>query len=126
MTLPPPLEHVEAVNFMRVVRLHTTRYPALYNLLAIPNGGDRHGAVAAKMKGEGVSPGFPDYFLCVARGGYHGLAIELKRQKFSPSNVSDQQRAWHDRLRAAGYRCEVAGGWEAAWSIVRDYLGIAE
>jgi len=126
MTLPPPLEHVEAVNFMRVVRLHTTRYPALLNLTASANGGERHGAVAAKMKGEGVSPGYPDYALDWPAQGFHGLRIELKRQRYSPSNVSDQQRAWHQRLRAAGYRVEVAGGWEAAWSIVRDYLGIAE
>jgi hypothetical protein len=122
--LPLPTEHVEALRFMHIVRLHRLKYPALDNLLHVPNGGDRHGAVAAKMKGEGVSPGFPDYLLCWPSHGFHSLAIELKRQNYSPSHVKDNQRAWHERLREAGYRVEVAGGWEAAWNVVRDYLGI--
>jgi len=122
--LPMPPEHVEAVRFMQMVRLHRNKYPALDNLLAIPNGGDRHAAVAAKMKGEGVSPGYPDYALDWPAQGFHGLRIELKRQKFAPSDVSDKQRTWHERLRKAGYRVEVAGGWEAAWKIVCEYMEI--
>ena len=37
-----PSEHTEAVRFMRVVRLHEPRYPALCWLFAIPNGGWRN------------------------------------------------------------------------------------
>lgn len=54
-------EHAEAVALMRVVRLHEVRWPELRLLYAVPNGGDRHPIVAAKMRAEGVRAGVPDY-----------------------------------------------------------------
>ena len=72
-------EHVEAVTLMRVVRLHEARYPQLRLLFAVPNGGDRHVAVAAKMKAEGVKAGVPDYLLPVRSGGYIGLITRMER-----------------------------------------------
>lgn len=124
MTAAQPTEHVEAVRLMQVVKLHQARHPDLLMLAAVPNGGDRHSVVAAKMRAEGVRKGYPDYLLDVARQGFHGLRIELKRQRFSPSDVKPEQREWIDRLRKAGYRAEVCGGWEEAWAVICDYLGI--
>lgn len=124
MTRECPTEHVEAVRLMQAVRLHESRHPELSNLTAIPNGGDRHGAVAAKMKAEGVRKGYPDYLLDVPRGDFHGLRIELKRINASPSDTKTEQRDWHARLRAQGYRVEVCKGWEAAWAVICDYLSI--
>ena len=48
-------------------------------VFAIPNGGLRNVVVAKKMKAEGVKPGVLDLFFTLARGGYHGLFIEMKR-----------------------------------------------
>ncbi len=88
---------------------------------AIPNGGDRHVVVGAKMKAEGVRAGVPDLMLAVPRGGYHGLFIELKRQR--GGRVSNTQQTIMDGLRAHGYRCEVCKGWIAARAVIEDYLG---
>jgi hypothetical protein len=124
MSREVPTEHVEAVRLMQCVRLHEQRHPELQCLTAIPNGGDRHGAVAAKMKAEGVRKGYPDYLLDVPRGDFHGLRIELKRLDASPSDTKPDQLAWHARLREHGYRVEVCKGWQAAWAVVCDYLSI--
>lgn len=124
MTREIPTEHVEAIRLMQIVRMHEHLHPDLQNLTAIPNGGDRHGAVAAKMKAEGVKKGYPDYLLDVPRGDFHGLRIELKRINASPSDTKPEQKAWHARLRDAGYRVEVCKGWEAAWAVLCDYLSI--
>lgn len=124
MTREVPTEHVEALRLMQIVRLHENRYPLLKNLTAIPNGGARHGAVASKMKAEGVRKGYPDYLLDVVAGDFHGLRIELKRINASPSDTAPEQRDWHERLRAQGYRVEVCKGWQAAWSVLCDYLTI--
>lgn len=124
MTREVPTEHVEAIRLMQVVRMHEHLHPELQNFTAIPNGGDRHGAVAAKIKAEGVKKGYPDYLLDVPRGEFHGLRIELKRVDASPSDTKKEQREWHDRLRAAGYRVEVCKGWQASWAVLCDYLSI--
>lgn len=119
-----PTEHAEAVCLFRMVRLHQAQYPDLLAFTAVPHGGLRHKAVAAKLRAEGVSPGYPDFLLDVPRQGFHGLRIELKRQKAPPSAVSSEQHEWHDRLRAHGYRVEVCRGWESAWDVLCDYLSI--
>lgn len=116
---PKRTEHAEAVALMRMVRMHESRYPALRLLYAVPNGGDRHPATAARMKAEGVRAGVPDYCLPAARHGHHGLYIELKTATGYPSR---EQRQWVADLRAEGYRAEVCRGWESAWAVLREYL----
>lgn len=71
----------------------------------------------------GVSAGLPDIALFVARPGFHGLFIEMKRQDGVASDVRQNQRDWHDRLGAAGYKVIVAYGWRRAWACLCDYLG---
>jgi hypothetical protein len=112
-------EHAEQVTLMRWAQLHERRYPELRLLHAIPNGGHRHPAVAKAMQEEGVKRGVPDLDLPVARGGYHGLRIEMKAPGGS---VKPEQREWIDALRAEGYRAEVCVGWEAAKNLIVDYL----
>lgn len=75
--------------------------------------------VAAKMKAEGVRAGVPDLFLPVARQGFHGLWIELKSAK---GRVTTVQAAWHERLRAQGYRVVVCRGWCEARDEIVKYL----
>ena len=70
----------------------------------------------------GVKAGVPDLFMPVARGGFHGLFIEMKRS--AGGRLSDAQNEWIDRLRAEGYLAEVCAGWEAARETVLEYLGL--
>lgn len=116
-----PTEHQEAVALMEAVRLNEGRYPELRMLFAVPNGGDRHKATAAKLKAEGVKPGVPDYVLPVARGEYHGLVIELKRRK--GGQLSGEQEQCIEAFRAQGWRAEVCKGWTQALAVLSDYLG---
>lgn len=88
-------------------------------LLAIPNGGARHPAVAGKMKAEGVRAGVPDLFLPVPKGGLHGLWVELKAPTGRPT---PQQLGWLDYLASQGYAAVLCKGWEAARDTIRDYL----
>lgn len=115
-----PLEHDEQVALVAWARLEGRRRPELALLVAIPNGGHRHPAVAGKLRAEGVSAGFPDLFLPAARGPYHGCFIELKRRQ--SGNVTRDQHAWHEALRAQGYRVEVCRGWDAARAALLAYL----
>ena len=94
--------------------------PGLELIFAVPNGGARHVAVAAKLKAEGVKRGVPDVCLPVSRGGYHGLWIELKAPG---GRTSEAQDWWIARLLREGYLVQVVTGeWTEAKTIVERYL----
>lgn len=105
---------------MRIVAMHESRLPELGMLFHTPNGGNRNVITAKKLKAEGVKPGVPDLCLPVPRGGYHGLFIEMKRQKGGV--VSPEQKAWLQALNALGYRAEVCKGAAEAWDVIREYV----
>lgn len=113
-------EHEHAKALMRMVRLFSQQRPELGLFFAVPNGGDRNKIVASKMKAEGVKAGVPDYILPVARGGYHGLAIELKSLT---GRASREQVQWIEALRDHGWRAEVCRGWIEAMRVIADYCG---
>lgn len=91
-------------------------------LFHVPNGGHRSAKTGAQMQREGVRPGVPDLLLLIPCGGYHGLAIELKRRKGGRLRAS--QRAWLASLGQHGYRAEVARGADHAIAILTDYLSL--
>lgn len=119
-----PTEHEEQVALMVWRGLMAPRYPLLRLLFAVPNGGHRHKAVAAKLQAEGVESGVPDLCLPVPTERYHGLWIELKRTK--GGRVSQEQQWWLDWLNELGYRAVVCRGWQEAAQEICAYLGIQE
>ena len=104
--------------------LMSGRCPELRLLYHCPNGGSRNAIEAARLKAQGVRAGVPDIFLPCARNGFHGLYIELKRQK--GGRVSIEQKKMMIALREQGYRVAVALGWEEAREIIMDYMGRGE
>jgi hypothetical protein len=91
-------------------------------LYAIPNGGARRPVEAAILKGEGVRAGMLDLCLAFPAFGHHGLYIEMKRRKGGVTSA--KQKEWVSRLTRVGYRAEVCAGYEAARSVILNYLGV--
>jgi hypothetical protein len=78
----------------------TARYPELYLLYAIPNGGKRNPREAGIMKAEGVFAAIPDLCLPVPRVPFVGLYLEFKREgKYG----TKQQREVARMLRDYGH-----------------------
>jgi hypothetical protein len=121
-TLAPPTEHEEQAALIGLCRAYEARYPVLGMVYAIPNGGARHKATAARLLREGVRAGVPDLCIPVARRGFHSLYIELKRTR--GGRVSGAQDAYLMALHRHGHRVEVCAGWYAAWAVICDYLDI--
>lgn len=71
------------------------------------------------LKREGVKSGVPDLCLAVARGGYHGLYIEMKRKG---QTTSDNQKKWIAGLKVQGYEVSVAYSCEEAIEVIKSYL----
>lgn len=96
------------------------KYPQFKALLfAIPNGGERNVKVAAKMKATGTKAGVSDIFLSVAKGGYHGLYVELKKMGGKPKI---EQVMFIQEARAQGFACCIVEGWLAARDALISYM----
>src|SRR5215471_3443928 len=85
--------------------LSTHQWPELEYMFAVPNGGTRNKVEAGFLKAQGVRSGVPDICLPVARWGKHGLWIELKVGRNTPT---EKQVQWHEALSRFGYAVVVA------------------
>lgn len=127
--LPVPTEYAEQSTLVQWWhRIGKHRWSDA-ELLAIPNGGQRHKAVAAKLVAEGVLAGTPDLYLAatrtVAGSVYRGIWIEMKRRE--GGRLSPAQIDVHTRLRRAGQIVIVARGWNEASQTIEAYLnGVLE
>lgn len=89
-----------------------------------PNGGSRNAIEANNLKMMGVMKGFPDLFLFIAKHGYHGLFIELKRKEKHLAKIDPEQTEVLDRLSEQGYLCQVCFGANEAIDVIKQYLEI--
>ena len=92
-------------------------------LFAVPNGGARNKATAAKMKMEGVVAGVADLLLLIPAKGCHGLCIELKNEK---GRQSPAQKEWEAKVEAQGYKYVVVRGYYDFTDLVDDWIESAE
>lgn len=115
-----PSESTEQKRLFAWMESAAPDHPELLLAFHIPNGGTRQAREAHNLRLQGVRRGVPDIFLPVPRGDFHGLFVEMKRQRGGV--VSEHQKAWIRSLRAMGYRAEVCKGFEAARDVIIDYL----
>lgn len=87
----------------------------------IPNEGKRSPAAAARLKSEGLRPGFPDLLIPHARGAYHSLYIELKAKGGKPTQ---EQVDWLWRLRAEGMAAYLCFGAGNAIACIDAYMAL--
>ena len=114
------------------VRYFRMQYPALGRLyISVPNGVPLGRASAAQFIREGLTKGVADTLLLVARGGFHGLAIEFKtedviykggRKITQRTYQKPEQREWQEMVEAQGWRYEVIRTFEEFEALVRGYL----
>lgn len=98
-----PTEHEEQREFVSWFR---RTHPGV-RIFAIPNGGRRGMAEAARLKVEGVSAGVPDLHVPA-----WNLWVEMKRTK--GGRVDAPQADWHAYLRDIGHVVIVGKGAEDA------------
>lgn len=115
-----PTEDEEQIALMQWAAVMSGRYHELRLMYHIPNGGARSKTEAARFKAMGVKKGVPDIHLPVARGRYHGLYIELKRQH--GGRASDEQKRWIKDLQEQGNAAFVCKGWRQAAATIEQYL----
>ena len=120
MNLYTPTEAQEQTAVFNWAAVMARKWPELRLLHHIPNGGSRNAREAHNLRMQGVKAGIPDIFLPVARGGWHGLYIEMKRRK--GGRLSDEQAAMLEALREQGYCAWVCKGANDAIELITEYL----
>lgn len=99
--------------------LSQARLPELRLLFASANGGYRPYVSGARLKRMGVRAGIPDLCLPVPRDPYHGLWVELKVGKNTPT---PEQLRWMNELNGQGYCAVVCYGADEAMRVIEAYL----
>ncbi|HBV87020.1 MAG TPA: VRR-NUC domain-containing protein [Desulfosporosinus sp.] len=113
-------ESDEQISLFQWAKMAQCQYPELKLLHAIGNGNAKRNIVqGARMKREGVLAGVSDVMLPVARGGYHGLYIELK---VKGNKTSEAQEWWIEETKKQGYYSTVCYGWTEASKVIQKYL----
>ena len=95
------------------------KYPEILLLHAIPSGDWRGWGTGKKLKAEGVIPGVPDLCMPVARGGFHGFYMELKK---AGGHVRTDQWEFMEALHEQGYFVRVCNSVGVALEIIVNYL----
>lgn len=119
-------EHTEQALLVAWANSHLKEYPCLKwlysNLNGIPLSGRKstRGRIMNYMKTEGATKGVPDLFLPVARQGYHGCYVEMK--KFG-GRLSKEQRDFMEFAKEQGYLVLVCFGHKTAIANLEWYLG---
>lgn len=92
---------------------------------SVPNGANVSVHHRKTLLSEGMQPGVPDLVIPRARGGYHGLYIELKRED-GGAGLSDVQKHWFKILQEEGYFVAQCNGYERAKECVQWYLSLED
>lgn len=100
-------------------RLAQNALPGLDLLAGSLNGVHLSKAQAGKAKAAGMLKGEHDVTLRVARGGYHGLSIELKYGENRPTHA---QLDYGRRLTEEGWHVAYLWDWTEARCLITDYL----
>ena len=88
-------------------------------LFHIPNEGIRLGGMGKRMKREGIVKGVADLCLCIPRGRYHALYIEMKKPG---SYQRPEQKEWQKNCEKYGNRYVVCKSLDQCRDEVKNYL----
>ena len=85
----------------------------------IPNEAKRSVVDGRIQNAMGRKKGVPDICIPVARGGFHGLYIELKSLTGKPTQ---EQKQWLKTLTSEGYRATICYGAAQAIEEIKNYM----
>lgn len=103
-------EQIAVVDWCKAMRIPVAH---------IPNEGKRSSQRGALMKRMGLQKGFPDLFVPLPRGGFHGLFVEMKA---IGGTCTKEQEEWLSLLNANGYAVCVAVGANEGIEKIKRYV----
>ena len=119
-----------------ILQKQVARYLDLKKVLWCHVANERRTSIqeGVRLKAKGVKSGVPDCMIYTAKGGFNGLALELKitkemglkkngdKKKPVKGVVSDNQAKWLSKLSVEGWFSHVAYSFDEAKTIIDNYL----
>lgn len=124
VNLEAPKEYVEQAALVSWLAIH----PKLKKyFLKNDNEGKRTPAQGNQAKRLGLRRGVSDLFICYPTTAYHGLWLEIKRnKKYTPSEQSTEtwkaQENFIEDMKSIGYAGFFCYGWIDGKNIIESYL----
>jgi|26BtaG_2_1085354.scaffolds.fasta_scaffold04862_3 hypothetical protein len=106
-------EHCAVIEYLRIT------HPGILLTIA-PNGIKLTLNQGTKFKQMGYTAGTPDILIFEPRGEYHGLFIEMKRDK--GGTPSRHQLKWLSRANNRGYKAKICYGFYEAKAVIDRYF----
>lgn len=123
------MKHGESNLQRQCVKWFRMQYPRKSLLLnSVPNGARVKRTQAQVLLSEGMTKGVADLELNVARGGFHGLKIEMKREYVDDAGhkkktyQEPEQRDWQAAVEAEGYKYAVVRTLDEFQQLINEYL----
>lgn len=114
------MRNIESRLQIACVKWFRVQYPRFASLLnSVPNGGARNVVTGAIIKAEGAVRGVADLELNIARGGWHGLKIEMKTPR---GRQSPHQKQWQHDVEAQGYKYIICRSVEEFINEINAYM----
>ncbi len=114
-----PSEDEEQAAVFEWAEYAEAAYPCLRLMYHIPNEGKRSASYGARLKRLGMKKGVSDICLPVARGGYHGLYIELKAAGGKPTQ---DQKEFLRSVNIEGFLGVLCHGSKEAIALIERYV----
>jgi hypothetical protein len=116
--------HHESACQIAVVQYIRYRYPKVL-FTASTSGVKLPMVTAINLKRLGSQKGVPDLIIFESSRGYHGLMIELKRNKTpwgTKGRCTPEQEDWIKKLNERGYCAQVCYGFSEAKAVLDMYF----
>lgn len=108
----------EAQLQSNVVKYLKLKYPKVLYCASLGGQYQKYPSQRNKAKSTGYVKGFPDLGIYEARGGYHGLFIEIKEKGYP----TKEQKQWIETLNKNGYLACIGKGLDSCIKILDSYL----
>tara|TARA_R110000824_G_scaffold357582_1_gene545138 strand:- start:178 stop:540 length:363 start_codon:yes stop_codon:yes gene_type:complete len=108
----------EAQLQTNIIKYIKYQYPTLLYCASLGGQYQRYPSQRNKAKSTGYVKGFPDLGIYEARGGFHGLFIEIKEKGYP----TKEQKEWIINLKKRGYYACVSKGFDSVVKVIDDYL----
>jgi len=113
-------ESREQIALFQWIRLHPKLKHIAYH---VPNERKTSKISGFILKQLGVLSGVSDVVIPVARGGFHGMYIEMKSTK---GRLSENQKSFLDNMTKEGYMAVCAHGFDSAKQFIEEYLKLPD
>lgn len=114
------LRHPEQTAQIQVVRWLRQFRPGVLFTSPAAAGERLNFRKAVRVKMMGYTAGTPDLQIYEPRQGFHGLFVEMKREK--GGRIEPEQKAFLEASAQRGYKVEVCHGTQAAVDAITAYL----